>query len=122
MPVPAAVAIELSADERALLESWVRRRTSAQALALRSRIVLAAADSLTNPRRAYQSTAHVASSTRRTATTSSFTRGTLTRREPTFRTCHTDVPALTSSTRPAWPTPAAAPAPTSRCRRGLREN
>src|SRR3954447_25580352 len=48
MPVPAAVAIELSADERALLESWVRRRTSAQALALRSRIVLAAAEGLTN--------------------------------------------------------------------------
>ena len=48
MPVPAAVAIELSADERALLERWVRRRTSAQALALRSRIVLAAAEGLTN--------------------------------------------------------------------------
>ena len=48
MPVPAAVAIELSADERALLEGWVRRRTSAQALALRSRIVLAAAEGLTN--------------------------------------------------------------------------
>jgi transposase len=48
MPVPAAVAIELSVDERALLESWVRRRTSAQALALRSRIVLAAAEGLTN--------------------------------------------------------------------------
>src|SRR3954464_13101603 len=48
MPVPAAVAIELSGDERAVLESWVRRRTSAQALALRSRIVLAAADGLTN--------------------------------------------------------------------------
>jgi transposase len=48
MPVPAAVAIELSVDERAVLESWVRRRTSAQALALRSRIVLAAAEGLTN--------------------------------------------------------------------------
>jgi transposase len=48
MPVPAAVAIELCVDERAVLESWVRRRTSAQALALRSRIVLAAAEGLTN--------------------------------------------------------------------------
>jgi transposase len=48
MPVPAAVAIELSVDERAVLERWVRRRTSAQALALRSRIVLAAAEGLTN--------------------------------------------------------------------------
>jgi transposase len=48
MPVPAAVAIELSVDERALLESWVRRRTSAQALALRSRIVLACAEGQSN--------------------------------------------------------------------------
>src|SRR4051812_38990860 len=48
MPVPAAVVIELSVDERVVLESWVRRRTSAQALALRSRIVLAAAEGLTN--------------------------------------------------------------------------
>ena len=38
--------IELSADERAQLESWSRRRTSAQALAERSRIVLAAAEGL----------------------------------------------------------------------------
>jgi transposase len=35
--------LELSAAERAQLESWTRRRTSAQALALRSRIVLLAA-------------------------------------------------------------------------------
>ena len=48
MPVPAAVVIELTDDERSRLEGWVRRRTSAQALALRSRIVLAAADGLTN--------------------------------------------------------------------------
>ena len=38
----------MSDDERAQLESWARRRTSAQALALRSRIVLVAADGLTN--------------------------------------------------------------------------
>ena len=48
MPTPTAVAIELSEDERARLESWTRRRTTAQALAMRSRIVLAAADGLSN--------------------------------------------------------------------------
>ncbi len=40
--------MSLSDDERARLESWSRRRTTAQALALRSRIVLAAADGLSN--------------------------------------------------------------------------
>ena len=48
MPTPTAVAIELSDDERARLESWARRRSTAQALALRARIVLAAADGLAN--------------------------------------------------------------------------
>src|SRR4051812_6657815 len=48
MPDPRAVVIELSADEREQLESWSRRRNSAQALAERSRIVLAAADGLNN--------------------------------------------------------------------------
>jgi transposase len=48
MPSNVAVAIELSPDERAQLEAWTRRRTSAQALALRSRIVLLAADGLKN--------------------------------------------------------------------------
>src|SRR5512134_2338823 len=48
MPNPVAAAIELSADERARLEAWARRRTSAQGLAQRSRIVLAAAQGLTN--------------------------------------------------------------------------
>ena len=48
MPVPVAAAIELTDDERARLEAWARRRTSAQALALRSRIVLAAAEGLKN--------------------------------------------------------------------------
>ena len=37
------VAIVLSEEERATLERWARRPTTAQALALRSRIVLAAA-------------------------------------------------------------------------------
>jgi transposase len=48
MPSPVAVGVELSVQERAQLESWARRRTSAQALAQRSRIVLLAADGLTN--------------------------------------------------------------------------
>jgi transposase len=48
MPTPVAVAIELTSDERARLESWARRRSSAQALALRSRIVLLAGDGLKN--------------------------------------------------------------------------
>ena len=42
MPSPTAVQIELSLDEREMLEAWTRRRTSAAALSLRSRIVLAA--------------------------------------------------------------------------------
>jgi transposase len=48
MPSPVAVQIVLSAEEREQLEVWVRRRSSAQALALRSRIVLAAAEGLKN--------------------------------------------------------------------------
>jgi transposase len=48
MPFPVAVPIELAEGEREQLESWSRRRTSAQALALRSRIVLAAAEGLKN--------------------------------------------------------------------------
>jgi transposase len=48
MPDPRPVVIELSAAEREQLESWSRRRSSAQALAERSRIVLAAADGLNN--------------------------------------------------------------------------
>jgi transposase len=48
MPSSVAVAIELSDEERGRLEAWARRRTSAQALALRSRIVLLAAEGLSN--------------------------------------------------------------------------
>ena len=48
MPPNVAVAIELSEQERVQLEAWTRRRTSAQALALRSRIVLAAAEGPNN--------------------------------------------------------------------------
>jgi transposase len=48
MPSPAAVEVVLSEVEREQLESWSRRRTSAQALATRSRIVLAAAQGFSN--------------------------------------------------------------------------
>jgi transposase len=48
MPYPVAVCVDLSDQERAQLESWARRRTSAQALAQRSRIVLLAAEGLNN--------------------------------------------------------------------------
>ncbi|MBV9819860.1 MAG: IS630 family transposase, partial [Solirubrobacterales bacterium] len=48
MPINTAAVIELSEDERSQLESWARRRTSAQALAQRSRIVLLAAEGLKN--------------------------------------------------------------------------
>jgi len=44
---PKAV-LELSDDERGQLVRWERRRTSSQGLAMRSRIVLACADGLTN--------------------------------------------------------------------------
>ncbi len=42
------VAIELSREEREALQRWTRRHTSSQALALRSRIVLACAQDRTN--------------------------------------------------------------------------
>jgi transposase len=45
---PKPVALDLSADERHTLEAWARRPTSAQRLALRARIVLAAADGRPN--------------------------------------------------------------------------
>ena len=48
MPISTPVLIELSEDERGQLESWARRHTSAQALALRSRVVLLAAEGLNN--------------------------------------------------------------------------
>lgn len=48
MPKPSAVQIALTDDERAVLLAWTRRRKTQQALALRARIVLAAARSLTN--------------------------------------------------------------------------
>ena len=48
MPISTPVRIELSEEERVQLESWTRRHTSAQALALRSRVVLLAAEGLNN--------------------------------------------------------------------------
>ena len=48
MPSPVPTAIELTNGERAQLEAWARRRSSAQALALRSRIVLAASEGPNN--------------------------------------------------------------------------
>jgi len=48
MPSPVAVEVVLSEQEREQLESWSRRGKSAQALAQRSRIVLAAAEGLKN--------------------------------------------------------------------------
>jgi transposase len=48
MPNPVAVALDLDDAERAELERWTRRRTSAQALALRARIVLLAGEGLKN--------------------------------------------------------------------------
>jgi transposase len=48
MPTPTAVEITLSDEERSVLKSWTSRRKTAQALALRARIVLAAAGQLTN--------------------------------------------------------------------------
>jgi transposase len=48
MAMAPAVWIELTSQERAQLEAWARRRTSAQALAQRSRIVLLAAEGRNN--------------------------------------------------------------------------
>src|SRR4051794_41794378 len=48
MPNPVAAGVVLDDDERAQLERWTRRRTSAQALAQRARIVLLAAGGLKN--------------------------------------------------------------------------
>jgi transposase len=48
VPTPYAAEIVLTADERTELEGWARRRSSAAGLAMRSRIVLAAADGGSN--------------------------------------------------------------------------
>ena len=48
VPAPTAVVVELSDEERGRLEAWSGRGKTAQALALRSRIVLAAAEGVSN--------------------------------------------------------------------------
>jgi transposase len=48
VPTPHALEIVLTDAERAELEGWARRRTSAAGVAMRSRIVLAAADGGSN--------------------------------------------------------------------------
>jgi transposase len=48
MPTPKPLPVVLTEAERQLLTGWARRRTTAQALALRSRIVLACADNANN--------------------------------------------------------------------------
>jgi transposase len=48
MPDPKAVVVVLTDEERSQLEAWARRPKSSQALALRSRIVLAAAEGGSN--------------------------------------------------------------------------
>jgi transposase len=48
MPTSTAVEIILTDEERAALEAWTARRKTGQALAMRARIVLAAAGQLTN--------------------------------------------------------------------------
>ena len=44
MPSPKLEPVVLTGEERQVLEGWARRRKTAQALALRSRIILACAD------------------------------------------------------------------------------
>lgn len=48
MASPKLAALDLTAEERRVLEGWARRRKTAQALALRSRIVLACAAGAAN--------------------------------------------------------------------------
>lgn len=61
MPNPVPPVVVLTEDERSQLVSWSRRSTSANALAVRSRIVLAAADGLNNTAIADKLDIHVSS-------------------------------------------------------------
>jgi transposase len=58
MAGPVAVQIELSVEEREVLEAWARRQKTANALAMRSRIVLAAAAGESNTKIAEQLGVH----------------------------------------------------------------
>jgi transposase len=61
VPSPFAPAVTLTDDERAQLVAWSRRPKSANALAMRSRIVLAAADGLSNTAIADKLDVHITS-------------------------------------------------------------
>jgi transposase len=61
VPIPVASLVELTDDERSQLMAWTRRAKSANALAMRSRIVLAAADGLNNTAIADRLDIHVSS-------------------------------------------------------------
>ncbi|WP_443056422.1 helix-turn-helix domain-containing protein [Streptomyces sp. MUM 178J] len=50
MPGPKPLPLELSDRERRVLRGWLRKQTASQALVLRSRIVLACAEGLSNAR------------------------------------------------------------------------
>ena len=50
MPGPKPLPLELSDHERRVLRGWLRKQTASQALVLRSRIVLACAEGLSNAR------------------------------------------------------------------------
>lgn len=64
MPDPVAPAVTLSDPDRAQLTAWARRATSANALAMRSRIVLAAADGLSTSAVARKLDIHVGTARR----------------------------------------------------------
>ena len=64
MPSPVAAAVVLTDEERAQLQAWARRPKSAQFLAMRARIVLAAADGLGNTAIAAKLGIHVTSARR----------------------------------------------------------
>jgi len=61
VPIPVAPAVHLTDDERAQLLAWSRRSKSANALAMRSRIVLVAADGLSNTAIADKLDVHITS-------------------------------------------------------------
>ena len=78
----------LSEDERATLERWARRRTSAQALALRCRVVLAGAEGKSNQEVALQEGVHQATVGKWRARFVSQRLGRAARRAPARRTAH----------------------------------
>ena len=61
MPNPVAPVVKLTEDERSQLLAWSRRSTSANGLATRSRIVLAAAGGMSNTAIADKLDIHISS-------------------------------------------------------------